>query len=144
MGKFLLASLRNRPPKGCYGVPDELYARMRSLAGETEDFAEFVSLCANKVFTSARVRRAAWSMAFAFPAELPRQPVPYGLLLASNGRGRAFLRKTAKDRAFPVVSRPADVRKDPVYRLNRRVQEVLRLYVGGKPSHQRRPILIEG
>lgn len=143
MGKFLLACLRNRPPKGCYGVPDELYARMTDAAGETDDFADFVKRCTNKVFTAARVRRAAWSLAFAFPADLPLTPVPYAMLLASNERGRAFLRRTAKNRTIPVISRPAALQGDPVYALNIRVQEVLRLYYGGEPAHTRRPILAE-
>ena len=143
MGKFLLASLRNHPPKGCYGVPDELYVRMVELAGETENFSDFVTRCTNKVFTAARVRRAAWSMAFAFPADLPSTPVPYALLLASNGRGRDFLRRTEKIRTVPLVSRPATLRDDNVYRLNVRVQEVLRLYYGGLPAHRRQPILMD-
>ena len=143
MGKFLLASLRNHPPKGCYGVPDELYARMTELAEITDDFAKFVARCTNKMFTSARVRRAAWSMAFGFPADLPARPVPYTLLLASNGRGREFLRRTEKLRTVPVVSRAAALREDPVYRLNARVQEVLRLYYGGEPSHVRQPVMTD-
>lgn len=143
MGRFLLSCLRNCPPKGCYGVPDELYTRMTEIAGETDDFTDFVQRCTNKMFTSARVRRAAWSLAFAFPADLPLQPVPYALLLASDERGRAFLRKTAKIRTIPVVSRPASLREDAVYRLNVRVQEVLRLYYGGLPAHAQRPILMD-
>lgn len=143
MGKFLLANLRNRRPEGsCYGVTDELYARMIDLAGETDDFAEFVQRCTNKMFTSARVRRAAWSLAFAFPADMPARPVPYALLLGSNGRGREFLRKTAKSREIPVISRPA-APEGEVYRLNLRVQEVLRLYYGGEPTHKRRPVLMD-
>ena len=143
MGKFLLACLRNHPQRGTYGVSKELYARMTALAEETEDFAAFVTLCTNKMFTSARVRRAAWSMAFGFPADLPGKPVPYAMVLASNGRGRAFLRKTEKVRTIPLVSRPAEVREDPVYRLNARVQEVLRLYYGGEPAHTRRPVMTD-
>lgn len=143
MGKFLLACLRNRPHQGSYGVSKELYARMTELAENTDDFEKYVALCTNKMFTSARVRRAAWSMVFGFPAELPTRPVPYALLLASNGRGRAFLRETEKVRTIPLVSRPAELRADPVYRLNARVQEVLRLYYGGEPSHARRPVMTD-
>lgn len=143
MGKFLLACLRNCPPKGCYGVTDELYARMTDMASETDDFSDFVQRCTSKMFTSARVRRAAWSLAFAIPADLPGKPVPYALLLAANGRGRAFLRETEKVRTVPLVSRPAALGEDPVYRLNARVQEVLRLYDGGEPSHRRHPVLTD-
>ena len=143
MGKLLLASLRNHPPKGCYGVPDELYVRMVGIAGETDAFADFVKECTNKMFTSARVRRAAWSMAFAFPADLPRKPVPYALLLASNERGRDFLRRTEKVRTIPLVSRPASLQGDPVYRLGARVQEVLRLYYGGEPAYTRHPVMTD-
>lgn len=143
MGKFLLASLRNRPPKGCYGVPDELYARMVGVAGEADSFVDFVKGCTNKMFTSARVRRAAWSMVFGFPTELPARPVPYAMVLAANGRGREFLRRTEKLRTVPAVSRAAALREDPVYRLNVRVQEVLRLYYGGEPAHARRPVMTD-
>lgn len=139
MGKFLLASLRNRPPRGCYGVPEELYARMVAAAGETDAFSDFVRLCTNKVFTSSRVRRAAWSLAFAFPSDLPKREVPYALLLAANGNGRAFLRRTAKERTVPVVSRPASLRGNAVYELNARMQDVLRLYYGGAPARSEKP-----
>lgn len=138
-GKFLLATLRNHPPRGCYGVPEELYARMVAAAGETDAFSDFVRLCTNKVFTSSRVRRAAWSLAFAFPPDLPKRGVPYALLLAANGNGRAFLRRTAKTRTVPVVSRPASLRGDAVYELNARVQDVLRLFYGGAPARSEKP-----
>lgn len=143
MGRFLLACLRNRPYKGSYGVPKELYARMTELAGITDDFAKFVAHCTNKMFTSARVRRAAWSMSFGFPTELPGKPVPYAMVLAANGRGREFLRKAEKCCTVPVVSRAASLGDDTVYRLNVRVREVLRLYYGGEPDHTRRPIMTD-
>ncbi|MBR5263882.1 MAG: nucleotidyltransferase family protein, partial [Clostridia bacterium] len=102
VGKYLLALLRNDPPKAAYGVTEELYARMTEQAWKHTDFPTFVQACTNKMYTAARVRRAAWALAFGFPEDLRDKRPPYTLLLAANEKGRAFLRTTAKTRTLPV------------------------------------------
>ncbi len=145
VGSFLLASLRNQPPADCYGVPEELLVRMKRIAAEETTFSGFVRRCQNKMYTAARVRRAAWAEAFRFPAELPKQEVPYTLLLAANEVGRNFLRRTAKTRTVPVISRPAICERDealaPVFSLNSRINGVLRLFYGGPDDREQRPVL---
>lgn len=141
MGHFLLAVLRNEPPKEFYGVNDELYARMTALAEKTDDFDVFLRTCVNKVYTASRIRRAAWSLAFGFSKSLSEKTPPYTLLLAANENGRAFLKATAKIRAVPVISRPAALQSDAVYRQNARVNDVLRLYYGGTHDREKTPYI---
>ncbi len=140
-GKYLLATLRNDPQKNVYGVTDELYAHLRSHAHETDSFESFVKNCTNKMYTASRIRRAAWSIAFGFPKNLCDMTPPYTLLLAANEKGRAFLKATAKTRIFPVVSRPAELQNDPIFALNARANDVLRLFYGGEHDSKLMPFI---
>lgn len=142
-GAFLLATLRNLPKKEVYGVTDELYAHLCAHVGETDSFDSFVQRCTNKMYTAARIRRAAWSVAFAFPKSLCDMTPPYALLLAANTNGRAFLKSTSKARTFPVVSRSAELQGDPIFALNSRVNDVLRLFYGGTHDTQKTPFIAE-
>lgn len=146
VGTFLLGALRSLPLRPGYGVTAELAARLRQAAGQAEDWEMFLRLGVSKMFTVARVRRAAWSAVFGFPADLPVRPVPYTLLLAANARGRAFLNRTGKSRTMPVLPRPLAAEKladegRTIYRLNRQVNELLRLYYGGMPEERLRPYI---
>ena len=142
VGKHLLALLRNDPPKAAYGVTEELYARMTEQAWKHTDFPTFVQACTNKMYTAARVRRAAWALAFGFPEDLRDKRPPYTLLLAANEKGRAFLRTTAKTRTLPVLSRPAEAMDYEEGRLNARINGVLQIFYGGKDDVKNTPYLI--
>lgn len=142
VGKYLLALLRNDPPKAAYGVTEELYARMTEQAWKHTDFPTFVQACTNKMYTAARVRRAAWALAFGFPEDLRDKRPPYTLLLAANEKGRAFLRTTAKTRTLPVLSRPAEAMDYEEGRLNARINGVLQIFYGGKDDVKNTPYLI--
>ena len=142
VGKYLLALLRNDPPKAAYGVTEELYARMTKQAWKHTDFPTFVQTCTNKMYTAARVRRAAWALAFGFPEDLRDKRPPYTLLLAANEKGRAFLRTTAKTRTLPVLSRPAEAMDYEEGRLNARINGVLQIFYGGKDDVKNTPYLI--
>ena len=142
VGKYLLSQLRNDPPKAAYGVTEELYARMIEQAWKHTDFPAFVQACTNKMYTAARVRRAAWALAFGFPEDLRDKRPPYTLLLAANKKGRAFLRATAKTRTLPVLSRPAEAMDYEEGRLNARINGVLQIFYGGKDDVKNTPYLI--
>ena len=122
-------------------MPDELFARLVACAAVENDFDGLVKRCTNKVYTASRVRRAAWAVLFGFAPDAPGKDVPFGLLLAANAAGRAFLRRTAKQRTVPVVSRPAALRHVDAFRTDARVREVLRLCYGGDAAYARRPSL---
>ncbi len=140
-GRLALAALRNRPESGRYGVPDELFARLVACAAVENDFDGLVKRCTNKVYTASRVRRAAWAVLFGFSPDAPGKDVPFGLLLAANAEGRSFLRRSAKKRTVPVVSRPSALRHAAEFRTDARVREVLRLCYGGDAAYARRPFL---
>ena len=141
VGSYLLAVLRNDPPKTAYGVTEELSARMVELAWKYNDFPAFVSACVNKMYTAARVRRAAWALAFGFSEDLSEQTPPYTLLLAANETGREFLRTSSKTRTLPVLTRPAETLQSDIGSLNARINGVLQLFYGGNADVKNTPYL---
>lgn len=143
-GKYLLSLLRNDPPKTAYGVTEELFARMTEKAWQHTDFSSFVSDCVNKMYTAARVRRAAWALAFGFPADLAERTPPYTLLLGANETGRDFLRATAKTRTLPLLTRPAQAMEYEEGRLNARINGVLQIFYGGKSDVKNTPCMTGG
>ena len=142
VGNYLLSVLRNHPSKAAYGVTEELFARMTEQAWKHTDFPAFVQACVNKMYTAARVRRAAWAIAFGFPEALRDKTPPYTLLLAANEKGREFLRATAKTRTLPVLSRPAEAMDYEEGELNARINGVLQIFYGGKDDVKNTPYLI--
>ena len=143
-GKYLLSVLRNNPPKAAYGVTEELFARMTEKAWKHTDFTSFVSACVNKMYTAARVRRAAWALAFGFPADLAERTPPYTLLLGASAAGREFLRATAKTRTLPLLSRPGETLQYEEGRLNAKINGVLQIFYGGKNDVENTPCLLGG
>ncbi len=141
VGEFLLASVRNHPPKDTYGMSEELYVRMRSQAFLCDNYDTWLHSCVNKMFTFARIRRAAWSSVLGFPADLRQQTPAYTLLLAATDTGRAFLKRTTKTRRIPVLTRPAQAEKYPMGELNIRANELLRVFYGGIPERDNKPYI---
>lgn len=121
---FLLASLRNRLPEGVYAVPDELRAALLQALPDVRSVRELVEKTKGKMFTAARIQRALWASVLDIPANMVGGDPPYTLLLAATENGKAFLKR--KKAAVPVVSRPASLKEDPVFRLNLRANRVLR------------------
>ncbi len=132
-GLFALACVRNAVSADVYAVPPELFARMKEKAEQADDWNSFVRSCVGRQYTAARVRRAAWAVAFSFPKQLNALSVSYTVLLAANERGRAFLRTHPQAERL-LVHRRRERQTDPVYLLNERVDSVLRLFYGGEPS----------
>ena len=120
---FLLASLRNTLPEGVYAVPDELRAAIQAALPDVCSVRELVDRVKGKMFTASRVQRALWASVLQIPGEAVSSDPPYTLLLAANETGRAFLKRA--DPEIPVVSRPASLKNDPVFRLNLRANRVL-------------------
>lgn len=138
-GLFALAAVRNTDSADVYAVPPELFGRMKEKAEESKDWDTFVRSCVGRQYTASRVRRAAWALTFSFPRDLSERTVPYTTLLAANERGRAFLRMQMhlnpqmKDL---LVHRKRTVASDPIFRLNERVDSVLRLFYGGEETNR--------
>ncbi|MBO4366496.1 MAG: nucleotidyltransferase family protein [Clostridia bacterium] len=147
---FLLAALQNGVPETVYAVPDELRAALLRALPDVRSVRELTEKVKGKMFTVARVQRALWAAVFRIDPEAVRSDPPYTLLLSANELGRAFL-KRAKP-SLPVVSRPASLKDDPVFRLNLRANRVLRTVYGytdeddlkKKPVFQTGPNEFEG
>lgn len=144
VGKYLLSVLRNDPPRAAYGVTEELFARMTEKASRYTEFSKFTEACTNKMYTAARVRRAAWALAFGFPEDLADRTPPYTLLLGANDAGREFLRATAKTRTLPLLTRPGETLDYQEGRLNARINSVLQVFYGGKADVKNTPCLSGG
>ncbi len=99
------------------------------------DAEEFVRTCATKKYPAARVKRELLFSVTGVRSEWLKTPPGYTVLLAANGRGRAYLSEKRKTLAFPILTKPsgevavdADVRECAVF-----ADEVY-AYVNGKPA----------
>lgn len=134
---FLLSSLRNECPKGCYAVPDELRAGILRCLTNVRSVRELASAVSGKMFTVSRVNRALWSSVMRVSPETIQGVPPYALLLAADEAGRTFLKSSSP--SVPVVSRPAALKDDPVFSLNLRLNRILGTFYGGEDDLSRRP-----
>ncbi len=142
-GEFLLASMRNCPRSDTYAMTPELYARMTEQALMQKTYEDWLCACANKMFTHARVRRSAWASVLGFPANLREMTPAYTLLLGANQNGRAFLKKTAKTRTLPVLTRPAEAENYPMGDLNLRANRLLEVFYQSRPEQENKPYVKE-
>ena len=107
LGTAALAHLRLASPETLESVAElggGLGRRMIGAAERAEGFSELLSLSVTKKYTEARVRRGIlFAMTGVTEADL-KAPVGYGVLLAANPTGCAFLGKTRRTGDLKVVT----------------------------------------
>ena len=134
---LLIGTLRNEFPNGCYAVPPELHAAIGRALPDCSSVAELTDAVKGKMFTSARIRRALWASALRISPDCAKGVPPYTLLLAANDAGCAFLKHYRG--SLPVISRPAEGKEDPVFRLNLRANRMVGAVYGGPDDLRRVP-----
>lgn len=115
----------DRLPDAGGGAGRRLYGALR----ENGNLEQAVSAAASRLHTAARMRRMLLCAALGVCAEDTKGGPPYIRLLASNERGRAFLRSRRGALGLPVLSRAADRRKmdsaaERVFALGTRAHDV--------------------
>ncbi len=87
---------------------DDLSHRMRDAAIKAADLSEFCALVATKRYTHAHIRRAMWHRYFGITSADLRETPAYTQILGMNARGRALLRRAAKEARLTLLTKPAD------------------------------------
>ncbi len=84
-----------------------LLARLTDAAYHSTGGAELLEQAATKKYTHARIRRTALLAMTDCPAPDSIGLPKYTVLLAANGRGRAYLNERRKTADFPILTKPA-------------------------------------
>ena len=100
------------------GAAEGLENRLRKAAWTSGSMAELVEQTVTKRYPAARVRRMALAAFLGIPTGLERTEPTYLRVLAMNGRGRQLLHEASP--ALPLVTKPADGKRDPVAQLEAR------------------------
>lgn len=100
------------------GAAEGLENRLRKAAWTSGSMAELLQKAVTKRYPAARVRRMALAAFLGVPAGLERNTPTYLRVLAMNGRGRQVLHEASP--TLPLVTKPADGKRDPVAQLEAR------------------------
>lgn len=76
-------------------------------AKKARSYDEFFSLCANKLYTSSRIRRTVINCICGVEKKYFKTNPLYTSLLAANKKGRAYLRSISKSANIPIITKPA-------------------------------------
>lgn len=121
LAQATLARLRTLPPEGYAALPDAaegLEARLRKAARQAVTLEDLVRRVTTKRYPAARVRRMALAALLGVEAGMAKARPPYLRPLALNSRGAAAL--AAASPKVPVITKPAQGKSDPVFRLEAR------------------------
>ncbi len=86
-----------------------LWARITAIAASAGDPEVFFAHVGTKKYTDARIRRSILFAMTKVVGEQTKTPPPFTVLLAANGRGRAYLSELRKTGVFPIITKPSDV-----------------------------------
>ncbi len=120
----------DRPTKLTAELGGGLYSHIRKCALTTADAAQFMKVIETKQYTKARLRRCLlFAVTGVLDEDLDATP-KYTQLLATNQNGRRFLaalRKTGKEDAIPVITKPAHAPEGRQRELNERIDALVTL-----------------
>ncbi len=112
MERAILSHFRMTPPEALEQIAElggGLGARMAQLSHKASTLNSFLSLCATKKYTDARLRRGILFALTGIRQEDLRRPVAYARLLSANKTGCEFLSSIRKTSSIPVVTRQTDL-----------------------------------
>ena len=115
----LLSRLRMLPPEAFAALPDAAEGLenvlWRAVHGET-GLEQILAAAKSKRYPMSRLRRMLLGAALGVTREGAALPT-YLRVLAANEQGRALLHEMRRAAALPVITKPADGRDDPDFRL---------------------------
>jgi len=111
LDSFYIGTLRrlactDNNPTGLYGVTDDLLQRLLRESVHYPDVDSLISACTDKIYTSARVRRAVNSVVFGIKTHHVRSLPPYTCVLGANEKGRAILKNAKKLEKIDIITKP--------------------------------------
>ena len=99
-------SYEKRDFSGLYSLTDDLAKKIVRTSIKASSVSELVSLCADKSYTVARVRRAVNSLAFGITSAALHNAPPYTTVLALNDKGRKILKHAKKNSSIDIINKP--------------------------------------
>ncbi len=108
---FYIGALRrfayeNRDISGLYGVTDDLLQRLLRESFHYSNVDLLISACTDKIYTSARIRRALNSIVFGITTEKVHAMPPYTCLLGATEKGREILKSAKKLGRIDIITKP--------------------------------------
>lgn len=111
LDSFFIGTLRNivhegQIPKNIYSSPEGLIQKILSASLKVSSFEALVDSCTDKIYTSARVRRAIIALLFGITTDRVKQNPCYTQVLAANGKGREILKSIKNEKTIDIVTKP--------------------------------------
>ncbi len=135
---------------GLYSVTDDLARKILAAAMRASSVNELVSLCRDKIYTDARIRRAVNSMVFAIEAESVICNPPYTCVLAADRVGCDILKNAKNNKIMEIITKPvkalsADKDTKNAFLLGKRIDDIVSLASPVPPSAEegKTPYIIE-
>lgn len=121
-----------------YSAPDDLTRKILSESVRVYTVDQLVNACTDKIYTSARVRRAINSIVFGITSERVKAIPPYTCVLAADETGRKILKNAKNNENFDIITKPvkalsASEATKEAYRFAKSVEDVISLSAP-KPS----------
>ncbi len=110
LDSFFIGSLRRmsyeKPCENLYSTPYDLFKKLVSNAAKVNSVDELILSCGDKIYTSARVRRAILAVTFGITAERVCQMPSYTCVLGANEVGREILKSAKKQSKIDIITKP--------------------------------------
>ena len=110
LDSFFIGRLRQLDSLGTnsafYSSPEGLTRKILHASAKASSVAELVSLCTDKAYTAARVRRAVNAIVFGIAPEQVSALPSYTCVLAANEKGCEILRSAKQKKAIDIVNKP--------------------------------------
>lgn len=104
----ILRQMTYKPvPEGIYSAPEDLIKKILSTSLRTSTVSELVNSVTDKVYTSARVRRAVMALVFGIKAQQVHRMPSYTCVLAADETGREILRNAKKQSNIDIITKPS-------------------------------------
>lgn len=136
LDSFFIGTLRSLNASeiedGLYSAPRDLINKVIAASFKVLSVDELVSLCVDKSYTAARVRRAVNSLVFGIKSETVKRLPPYTCVLAADGIGREILRGIKNDCGIEIVTKPVtalekSAETQAAFTLSKRVEDIIAL-----------------
>ena len=110
LDSFFIGTLRrmsyDAPCEDLYSTPYDLFKKIVSNASKANSVDELIVNCADKIYTSARVRRGILAIVFGITAKRVRAMPSFTCVLGANETGREILRASKKQSGIDIITKP--------------------------------------
>lgn len=111
LDSFFIGTLRRMEhsgivPQNIYSAPDDLIKKLLAESVKAASAEELVAACRDKIYTSARIRRAVIALVFGITVDKVRAMPPFTCVLAADPIGREILKSAKKNCPVDIITKP--------------------------------------